>query len=408
MKKLNGLLTLCSIVLTEIVAFILSNIFSIEFSLQVPIGLLILIFLLTITFFTYFLIISNKKLQANKEENINLKLKLSQSDKDNNAGTMQLMMAFTQSQFKSLKINQLEEAYKTHHNLYAGLYLADIYSSGIEYKGKTFIAKDHEKSAEIYEDLLRYDNYGVCNWMLGWYYQNKLIKKAKIDPTHMQKAEEYYQKSMEQGFPKAYNSIGNFIIKKWNGHKDNEVINAISKYKIASDLGDVYATLNCGNYHLFTNYPKNGNIEEIKSAIIYYSMAANKKNEEGYLKLGMCYEEEYVKTKSSAENKELLKKARDCYVKSILSTVIDNQFGASAYYKLGILIIKYPELDLTNDTDTKKVITPFRFENAYIECFVRSYEMFQEVMAMEDSVKATGEFKSYYDNLIEDFKNFAK
>lgn len=405
MKEYKSLFTFCGIVLSEIIAFAITNIFSLDFSMQVPIGNLILIFLLVMTGFTYFFIHLNKKLQETKKDNNKLKSELAENSIDYNSGNMLLMMAFTQSQYKELKISMLEEAYKKHNNLIAGLYLADIYSNGIEYNGKVFIKKNREKSARIYECMCDYDKYGVCEWMLGWYYQNRLIDKAKIKSNYIDIAEKYYIKSKDKGFPKAFNSIGNFMIKKLNGHVESEEINAIAMYIEASNKNDIFGTLNCGN-HYFYKYKLNCNIEDIDSAIKYYKIAAQKKSEEGYLKLGICYEEKYSKTYHSSKDDSLLVKARNCYVKAITSIVFDNQFSASAYYKLGRLIAQYP--NLANDTITKKAIKPYRFGNAYIECFVKSYEMFQAVMAMEDGSKATGTFKQYYDNIIRDFNNFAK
>lgn len=433
MKKFfNVLGRVFPFIIVTIVTILIERLFDFSAHINLPIGILVICTFILVSLVIFVISEKNRKIDniiienrkkldelksryekiiAEKEEEFSkVSAELCDARKalnnhERDMGTHLLTMAFTQNLYEPLKYIKLEEAVYKYKNVFAAFYLADIYSNGIEYKGKVFIKQEKEKAAEIYKEINEYDEYGVSDWMLGWYYQQKIINDAKTNPEHMKIAKDYYSSAMKKGFPKGFNSIGNFTLHNWA--KDNEIaeeereMEALKYYTAASEKGDIYGVLNKGNYYN-TKFKSSKNICDLNNAIHYYKVAADKNSVEGLVKLGICKELIF----EIENDRTHLDAAIECYIKSFTYTNSDNQFSASGYSRLGLLINRYPQYKIGQDNKVIECISPMRFDDPAIECLVRSYEMFQKIMVMDNSKKAKGEFMRYYQELIDGFKSF--
>lgn len=252
-------------------------------------------------------------------------------DFEKDKGNHLFLMALSQSLYEPLKIDLLEKAVVEHNNVLSALVLANLYNSGMEYNGKQVLFKSSEKAAEIYTKISEYDPYGVCDWELGWFYENQLIDAAKSLPLSecLIIAREYYEKSAEKGYAKAYNSLGKFTHYGLGG-MIRSFTKAMEYYIKAASLGDIYAIMNCGLTSMDRFYDDPTRKDSLDEAEQYFISAALYNNNEGLLQLGIIYE---IKINDDVNN---LNKAKEYYIKSVLA--VENQYSATAFYKLEKLI----------------------------------------------------------------------
>lgn len=313
---------------------------------------------------------------------------------DNNEGDRLFLMAMSQSFYEPLKIGLLEKAVVEHNNILSALVLADLYNSGIERDGKKLVKKSSEKAAEIYLKMCEHDPFGVCYWELGWFYENQLINQAKeLELSEcLAIARNYYEKSAEKRYPKAYNSLGKFTYYGFGG-LNKSFVKAMHYYIKAAELGDIYAIMNCGLISLDRYYDNPDKKEWLEEAEKYFIKAALYNNSEGLLQLGIIYE---IKM---AEDANHLEKAKEYYIKAFLT--VENQYSATAYYKLGKLINNHP--DLKNDDEIIMALGDRRYQDLAIECLTRAYEIYQNLDLNNERLDSI--YKENYLEMVNIFKN---
>lgn len=245
-----------------------------------------------------------------------------------NAGNRLFLMSLTQDIAEPLRIEYLKTALNEYNNVLAGLLLGNIYSNMVERNGEIVFKADWDKAAEVYEKLKDYDHYGVSQWMLGWCYQNRFTKAAqKMKPEEsMSKALELYQESEKCNFPKAYNSIANLMqIDVVPDGDDNQMIHY---YETASDLNDIYGTINSGIVY-FKKYKTTKTQKDFDRTKRYFLKAIKYESPNSYLYLSQLYIEHFNNT----NNQEILEKAIPLLLKLIKYGA--NQLTAAAYVILG-------------------------------------------------------------------------
>lgn len=313
---------------------------------------------------------------------------------EHNEGDKLFLMALSQNLYEPLKIGLLEKAVIEHNNILSALALANLHYSGIEHNGKQILPQNREKAAEIYIRMSEYDPYGACYWELGWLYENQLIDVTKSLSRFecLKIAREYYEKSAEKGYAKAYNSLGKFTFYGYGG-ANKSFTTAMEYYIKAASLGDIYAIMNCGHINMDRYYDNPNRKESLEEAEKYFIKAALYNNSEGFLQLGIIHE---IKM---ADDINHLNKAKEYYIKAFIS--VENQYSATAYYKLGKLINK--NIDLKIDNDISTALGDRRYQDLAIECFTRSYEIFQTLDL--NNGRLDGSYRDCYMDLIEAFKN---
>lgn len=308
-------------------------------------------------------------------------------DPNNDKGTRLMLMALCQSNTEPLKYRLLDEATFKYRNLMAGLLLANSYKIGIKKNNNFIVSPDRKKAFEIYNYLESFDIIGVSEWELGWIYENDLLDLTHhlSDLERKKTACEYYQKSAMKGFAKAFNSLGKFYYKGWGGLEYN-YHEAERCYSKAADLDDVYAIMNYGL--LSMRRYKDHNLEkDLLEAESYFIKATQYDNAEGYLQLGIINEIR------SEHDSKFIEDAVDNYLKTI--NTVENQYSATAYFKLGKLINKLEKLK--NDKRIINILGDVSPEELSIECFNRAYGIFHRIE--EENARLDGDYIEFYDEL---------
>lgn len=288
-----------------------------------------------------------------------------------NEGDRLFLMILSKSLRELLKIiGASDKKAIEYNNVISNLMLANLYNIGVKWNGKQLFLQDREKAAEIYIKICEYDPFGVCFWELGRFYEYQLIDAAKTLSLSecLIVARNYYEKSAEKGYTKAYNSLGKLTYYGYDGEEKN-IFKALEYYKIAADSGDIYAIMNLGLINMEQYYNNSNKKSYLEEAEKYFIKAALYNNSEGLFQLGIIYE---IKT---ADDIKYLNKAKEYYIRAILTATVENQYSAAAYYKLGNLINN--NAILKNDNEIIMALGHRQHQDLVIECFNRSYKLFQ-------------------------------
>lgn len=151
--------------------------------------------------------------------------------------------------------------------------------------------------------------------------------------------------------------------------------------------------MNCGLINMDRYYDDPNRKESLEEAEKYFIKAALYNNSEGYLQLGIIHEikmADYIK---------YLSQAKEYYIKAFIA--VENQYSATAYYKLGKLINN--NVDLKMDNDIIRALGDSRYQDVAIECFTRSYEIFQTLDLNNGRLEVI--YRDCYIDLIDVFKN---
>lgn len=307
-------------------------------------------------------------------------------------GTRLLFMSLCQNYTEPLRITLLKESAFTHHNMISAILLANIYRSGIKQDDKFLITPDLEKAYEVYNKVEKNDQLGISAWELGWIYENNLIpltqKMTETDRKNI--AYKYYEVSAEKGFPKAYNSLGKFYYNGWGG-LDYNYHKAEKYYSKAAELDDIYAIMNYGLLSM-KKYSIQKEEKDLIEAERYFKKAIQYDNTEGYLQLGIIYDIKISK------NPKYVYESKKYYITAI--KMVENQYSADAYYRLGKLINRFEELE--NDDEILKMLGKMKLKRASIECFNRALEIFSK--AEQKNYRLDGDYKKDYEELKKHFK----
>lgn len=383
---------------SAVVSVIISNIFlPMSISVFVGVVLLLIIFLLWVINF------NKDEKQKMIEEIDELKNNLKEVEKKNTElqnfpiestlGNRLFLMAISQDLSNPLFIGILEKAVFDEKNILAGYLLGNIYSSGLEQNGKIIIKCDYNMATKVYRIINENDQYGVSDWMLGWFYQLNLIDdaQAKTEEENVRIAREYYECSRKKGYPKAFNSLANLMINKHAGFDASNEIEAISLYHEAAKLNDNYALLNCGHY--YKNQRKNYAV-----ALKYYLQSAELNCPEGCVNVGEIYE--ILSTTDNGMDNENLIKACHNYISCIKlgeSFSLKNQkkkFVAKAYYKLGNIMNNMDVLD----EEIKSFFDNMEHRDFGPHCLSNAYDILTEIIDSL-SIDNNEEFIDIYKNL---------
>ena len=311
-------------------------------------------------------------------------------------GNTYLFMALTQHPAEPLKLSMLEKSVE-YGNIIAALILANIYAHGIEYNGEIILESNRDKAYEIYINVCENDDYGVSDWMIGFYFQNNLIKESNNcdDQTRLKTAYRYFLKSKDKGFPKAKNSLGKIISDNKLGFDPikNE-IEMIKYFEDASELGDNYANINLGNFYL-DRYFFEKRKERLINAKEKFETGAQMNSPEALVKLGTIYIEFYNLDSDESYIKEAQRKFE------LAVSFGTNQFSAAGYFLLGNLLKRYH--DLINIDSLTKTLNQIKYEDLIIECHVRAYDIFNNLISNGKTIN--GENRRYFNILSQSFKD---
>ena len=409
-KGLKRLLALCvllvEIVIARIMTPLLNNTTAISISLGHIVAFTIIMISIVVFFFMLFLDYKeNCKNKADEQDKLIKELEkhieeqekiIAKNNTSETNGDMLFLMSLSQNLYVPLKITLLKQAVNQHNNLMAALLLANLYSSGIEHEGRCVLKHDPEEAARIYESMCKYDAYGVCEWQLGWYYEKAIINAAKTleEEERLKRAKTYYELSAAKGYAKAFNSLGNFTHYGWGGMSKN-FPNAIGYYKQAANMGDIYGVMNCGLTCLTQYYKDNSQTDLLNQAQAYFETAAQYGDIEGILQLGMIYE---IK---STNDSCCLNIAKQHYLEALKN--VDNQYSATAYFKLGKMINRHDALQ--SDEEIITALGESRYKDKALECFTRAYEMYQKLDSpVESGERLFGQYRECFNELIAIFK----
>lgn len=328
-------------------------------------------------------------------------IKASQSLYDEGSGNNFLFMALTQDPAEPLKVSLLEKAVSEHGNSMAAIILASIYEYGIEKNGLILRKGEKDKAIELYSRFAESDLSGVCDWQLGWFAQKEACRDSvelKRKDELLRKALEHYERSMQKGFPKAKNSIANFMRKGWAGFdsKKNQM-KMISYYTEASQQGDYYAALNSGHYYLDQSEKETDTKEKVsmlENARECYAQAANMHSPEGAVRVSMTELKLYQVTGV----KDHLNKAWVAMRNSVKYG--ENEFSAVGYCLLGNLLSRYPEFQNADISDFLKIDKSTH--KVYIECYERAYAMFVKLTSQGKNLSRNSQI--YFDLLTKSFE----
>lgn len=160
----------------------------------------------------------------------------------NNKGTQLFNLAMALDTFEPSKFTLLEKA-SAAGNYYAGIYLGNIYQSGLKKGDAIIINKDNQKAYSYYEAASKKDPYGIAFWRMGWAYERGHVGTEMKTEDREKMAFQFYERSRDMQYAKAYNSIGKFYNQGRGGLRKNQ-FDAIEQYGKAEELGDHFATLN--------------------------------------------------------------------------------------------------------------------------------------------------------------------
>lgn len=340
-----------------------------------------------------------------KDENTKLQkaiLNASRSLYDETNGNNYLFMALTQDPAEPLKVSLLEKSVHEYGNSMAAIILGSIYEYGVEKNGLILRHAELDKAKELYREFAERDMSGVCDWQLGWFAQKEAFRDSielKRKDELLYEARKHYEQSMKKGFPKAKNSIANFMKNGWAGYdSENDHMTMIYYYTEASQQGDYYAALNSGHYYLDQSKMKT-NKEEKESMLVNardrYELAAKMNSPEGAIRVSMTELELYQITG--------IKDHLDNAWKSMCDSVKygENEFSAVGYCLLGNLLSRYPEFHNVDIYDLLKISKGTH--KVYVECYERAYAMF--VKLISQGKKLSNNSQSYFDLLTKSFED---
>ncbi len=233
-------------------------------------------------------------------------------------------MALGVDTFESSRIKLLSDAAEFHHHLYAGVLAGNLYSSGLFNGDTEIIKRDYEKAYHYYRVVEDYDYIGIALWQIGWLFEHDRVERHLDKNQRRKKAFAYYERAMEKGYVKGYNSIGKFYANGIVVEKDPH--EAICYYRQATKLGDAYSALNEAYIH--SQQPENYHL-----AIECFELAIKQNSALAYLKFG----EFLMKNIGALSNEDYtIFNAFDLFVTA--TQLSNGTIAARAYYNIGNML----------------------------------------------------------------------
>ena len=136
----------------------------------------------------------------------------------------------------------------------------------------------YEKAYDYYKIAAK-SNHPTANWAIGYlYYEGHIGNKSKHD---MYLALKYFNKARKLNCANAYTSIGNIFLSSTFPHINTNEEKAIEMFKIAANMGHVYAFNNLGKIYEKRN--------DLKLSFEYYMKSANLGDSWAQNKVGEFY-----------------------------------------------------------------------------------------------------------------------
>jgi len=150
--------------------------------------------------------------------------------------------------------------------------------ASMEYYGIISGNSRYERAYDYYKVAAK-SNHPTANWAIGYlYYEGHIGNKSKHD---MYLALKYFNKARKLNCANAYTSIGNIFLSSNFPHINMNEEKAIEMFKIAANMGHVYAFNNLGKI-----YEKRNNL---KLSFEYYMKSANLGDSWAQNKVGEFY-----------------------------------------------------------------------------------------------------------------------
>lgn len=150
--------------------------------------------------------------------------------------------------------------------------------ASMEYYGIISGNSRYERAYDYYKVAAK-SNHPTANWAIGYlYYEGHIGNKSKHD---MYLALKYFNKARKLNCANAYTSIGNIFLSSNFPHINMNEEKAIEMFKIATNIGHVYAFNNLGKI-----YEKRNNL---KLSFEYYMKSANLGDSWAQNKVGEFY-----------------------------------------------------------------------------------------------------------------------
>lgn len=307
-----------------------------------------------------------KTKELEKEKIIILKykelLKKFNDEQIKDEGNKLFNIAMALDTFEPSKMKLMAEAAEKHHNLYAGIYLGNLYHSGLFNGDVEIVAKEYDKAYYYYKMVSDYDYTGIALWRIGWMYENGQIFTEMPSIERKKIAKEYFERAKEMNFVKAYNSLGKF-------YRDGEVVEknlneAVYLFREATKRGDTFSILNEAYIHA-------SNPESFDLAVKCFEESIKNKIPLAYLKFGEFIESSVERFTDSKYNYDLFS-AFDMYLTA--TRISNGTIAARAYYSIGKLLSSEPSTIIKRRKEINEL-----FGSAPVDVVQASYEKSVEI-----------------------------
>lgn len=299
--------------------------------------------------------------------------------------------------YEPVKYSMLEEAATKHRHAFAGIYLGNLYYSGLKKGDKVIVKQNYELAFNMYMKAIEKDISGVAFWSLGWMYEHGQAPNSLTDDLKSQKkAYDCYIQSSKLGYAKAHNSLGRFYDKGYAGlsYDSTRVAN---HFLLADEGGDIYGTLN-----LAYTYSKN---KEYENAATCFKKAIKKGSPLAYLKFADFLLENFVQLKEININEYSYRDILFLYCEAI--KLNNSDVSAKAYYHIGQLLN-----DNRNEFCRYKdeIVTALSLEDLIDiekQCNLRAYEILkcaeeQKITFEKPTEELYAKLKQYFDEFEQD------
>ena len=242
-------------------------------------------------------------------------------------------------------------------NYYAGIYLGNVYQSGLKKGDSIIIQKDNQKAFSYYEAASKKDPYGIALWRMGWSYERGQVGAAMEKEDREKTALSFYKQSRDLQYGKAYNSIGKFYNKGLGGLSQNRFV-AIEQYGKAEELDDHFATLNKAMI-----LSKMGNLDEAEKS---FRKAICTNSPGAYTAFASFIQANRDNFKKYS-NEQIL----ELYCKAAL--IKNSNVAARAFYEIADFVCEHP--DVTNIESVSQILFETVENNFTLSCRLKAYEI---------------------------------
>lgn len=358
---------------------VLSTNFAFSLSLKQILAIVILLAFLAYVCCCYLLFLKksiNEERQRNEylqRINEDIKIGIEKSE-----GQKVFALAMALNIYEPSRIDLLKKAAFEYHYPYAGLYLGNLYSSGLMNGDIVIIEKDYQKAADSYISVKDTDETGNAYWQIGWLYEKERIGQNISELKREVLALKYYHESAKYGYAKAYNSLGKFY-EKGKGGLNKDRFKAISFFSKAVEAGDsVCAILNEAYIH------SEEESEYVKAVECFKTACANN-NPLAFLKYAQFIENNMDRLAAQGM-RFTVESVFELYKKAAM--LVRTPIAARAYFAIGQLSVNNCDFDPNNHWKGLFSSKPQQF---VIACNKKAKVIFDECIARNVQLSDTDE-----------------